>query len=750
MAVSRHQLVAQKLLAAFKKIATDGPENPHSSKGVSSRGSLSGAAAMEIFESQLASRLIDMEARALKAREAGFYTIGSAGHEGNACVAAALRPTDMCFLHYRSGAFMMQRSAQVPGSTPIFDTLLSLSASSEDPASGGRHKVWGSKKLTVPPQTSTIGSHLPKAVGAAFALGRWPAIARDEDLGEGPEIPLDSVIMASFGDASLNHSTTVGAINAALWASHQKMPLPLLLVCEDNSIGISVRTPENWISSQYSNRSGLGYFAADGGDLAQAYDTAVRAVEYARKNRAPAMLHLKTVRLMGHAGSDVEQNYRTKEEIEKIEANDPLIRIANWLAWQGFCDGNDLLKLHDELEERIQSASVEASSRRKIENAEEVMATLTPFDADSFDTEVKRLPDQARRIEVFGGENKLPDARPRKRHMAMLLNWALHDLMVKYPEMMIFGEDVSRKGGVYNVTNGLFDRFGVARVFNTLLDEQTILGLAIGAAQIGYLPCPEIQYLAYLVHAVDQIRGEACSLQFFSNNTYQNPMVIRVAGLGYQRGFGGHFHNDNGFGFLRDTPGLVLACPTRGDDAVGMIRASFALARSSGRVVVFMEPIALYMTKDLYAEGDEGWSFEYPALEEHTPLWEPRTYPAESGKEELVIITYGNGVRMSLRAVAKSGAACRVIDLRWLMPLNREAIAQAASEFQRVLVVDEGRETCSISEQIVTCITEEAPDAIVQRVVALDSYIPLAGAANMVMVSEEDIEAGIKTLLEKK
>ena len=111
MAVSRHQLVAQKLLAAFQRIATDGPENQHSSKGVSSRGSLSGAAAMEIFESQLASRLIDLEARALKAREAGFYTIGSAGHEGNACVAAALRPTDMCFLHYRSGAFMMQRSA---------------------------------------------------------------------------------------------------------------------------------------------------------------------------------------------------------------------------------------------------------------------------------------------------------------------------------------------------------------------------------------------------------------------------------------------------------------------------------------------------------------------------------------------------------------------------------------------------------------------------------------------------------------
>ncbi len=750
MAVSRHQLVAEKFISALKKIASDGPVNPGTASGISSKGTLSPAHALEIFESQLASRLIDLEARALKAREAGFYTIGSAGHEGNACVAAALRPTDMCFLHYRSGAFMMQRAKQVPGSTPIFDTLLSLSASSEDPASGGRHKVWGSKKLNVPPQTSTIGSHIPKALGAAFALGRWAAIDRVEEMPHDPEIPLDSVIMASFGDASLNHSTTVGAINAALWASHQKMPLPLLLVCEDNSIGISVRTPENWISSQYQNRSGLGYFPADGGDIAAAYDTACRAAEYVRKNRAPAMLHLKTIRLMGHAGSDVEQNYRSKSEIEGVEAKDPLIRVANWLVWQGFCSGEDLLSLHHELEARVQSASKEASSRAKIKDAKEVVKTLIPFDEESFKAEVSRIVAPGRRAEVFGGEAKLPDNRPRKRHMAMLLNWALYDLMAKYPEMMIFGEDVSKKGGVYHVTHGLVDKFGVGRVFNTLLDEQTILGLAIGAAQIGYLPCPEIQYLAYLVHAVDQIRGEACSLQFFSNDTYRNPMVIRVAGLGYQRGFGGHFHNDNGFGFLRDIPALVLACPTRGDDAVGMLRTCFALSKSSGRVVVFMEPIALYMTKDLYEEGDEGWSFSYPDVSEHTPFGAVRTYAPPNPQEDLVIITYGNGVRMSLRAVRAEGVSCRVIDLRWLMPLNRDAITEAAKNCPNVLVVDEGRETCSISEQIVTCIAETAPKARVRRVTGADSYIPLAGAAHMVMVSEEDIRDGIRQALERK
>ncbi len=136
-------------------------------------------------------------------------------------------------------------------------------------------------------------------------------------------------------------------------------------------------------------------------------------------------------------------------------------------------------------------------------------------------------------------------------------------------------------------------------MFNTLLDETIILGLAQGFANMGMLPVPEIQYLAYFHNACDQIRGEAASLQFFSNNQYRNPMVVRIAGLGYQRGFGGHFHNDNSIAALRDIPGLVVGCASRGDDAAMMLRTLAALAKVDGRVTVFLEPIALYMTKDL-------------------------------------------------------------------------------------------------------------------------------------------------------
>ena len=183
--------------------------------------------------------------------------------------------------------------------------------------------------------------------------------------------------------------------------------------------------------------------------------------------------------------------------------------------------------------------------------------------------------------------------------LAQAVNRALADILASYPEALVFGEDVARKGGVYGVTRGLQKKFGATRVFDTLLDEQAILGLALGAGVSGLLPIPEIQYLAYLHNAADQIRGEAATLQFFSQRAYRNPMVVRVAGYGYQKGFGGHFHNDDAIAALRDIPGIVVATPSRPDDAAGMLRTCAAAARASGVVCVFVEPIALYHTRDL-------------------------------------------------------------------------------------------------------------------------------------------------------
>jgi 2-oxoisovalerate dehydrogenase E1 component len=299
------------------------------------------------------------------------------------------------------------------------------------------------------------------------------------------------------------------------------------------------------------------------------------------------------------------------------------------------------------------------------------------------------------------------------------------------------------------VTRGLQRRAGAARVFDSLLDEQSILGIALGSAVSGLLPIPEIQYLAYLHNAEDQLRGEAASLSFFSQGRYRNPMVVRVAGLAYQKGFGGHFHNDNAVGVLRDIPGLVIACPGHPADAAPMLRTCAAAAATDGTVSVFLEPIALYHTRDLHAAGDEGWMAPYAAPEEwaatHVPIGEARL--ARDGRDVL-IVTWANGLYLSLRAadrLAADGISCRVLDMRWLAPLPIDQIVHHAREVGRVVVVDETRRSGGVGEAVLAALVDHRVDvAATRRVTARDTFIPLGDAALCVLVNEDDIVDAVR------
>ncbi|SOB86524.1 branched-chain alpha-keto acid dehydrogenase E1 component [Sphingomonas guangdongensis] len=698
------------------------------------RGGLTLTDLAELFHSQVASRQLDRLSRRLQARGEGFYTIGSSGHEGNAAVARAARVTDMAFLHYRSAAFQIERSKQLPGETPTWDMLLSFAASSEDPIAGGRHKVIGSKRLAIPPQTSTIASHLPKAVGAAFALG----LARR--MGVAPSVPADSVIIASFGDASANHSTAQGAFNTAGWAAHQGTPLPIVFLCEDNGIGISTATPHGWIEAQFRARAGLHYVACDGTDVVDAYRGARAAIDHARRTKRPVFLHMSTVRLYGHAGSDVQATYRQRAAIEAEEERDPLLRTAAYLLADGV-PADELLAIYDRAEATLARAAELAIARPKLDSAAAVMASIVPPPASP---PPARAPSTEERTALFARDAGQID---KPQHMARLLSWALADLMLQHPEIVVAGEDVGPKGGVYNVTARLHERFGSARVVNTLLDEQSILGLAIGCGHVGLLPIPEIQFLAYVHNAEDQIRGEAATLPFFSQGQFTNPMVVRIAGLPYQKGFGGHFHNDNSLAVFRDVPGVVLAVPSSGADAVAMLRECVRLAQEEGRVVIFIEPIALYMTRDLHAEGDGLMTAIYAS--DSTPVRLGEVGVHDDG-EALAIVTYGNGAFLSRQAqplLAAAGIDARVIDLRWLAPLPAEALLAAVGTRPRVLIVDECRSTGSQSEALMAFFTEKAPDKRVARIAAEDSFIPLGKGATLTLPSRDGIVAAARALI---
>jgi 2-oxoisovalerate dehydrogenase E1 component len=731
-----------RFLSAVRALRCGQTGTADSAAPVTPGTTLTGDQAIALFDAQAGSRHLDLAARYLRAEGHGFYTIGSAGHEANAAVAAALRPTDPALLHYRSGAFYLARAAQVPGSDPLRDVLLGLVAAREEPIAGGRHKVFGNHALAVIPQTSTIASHLPRAVGLAFSIGRAGK------LGVPSPWPADAITVASFGDASTSHSTATGAINAACRTAYQGLPMPLLLVCEDNGLGISVRTPDGWIAAAHSGRPALRYFSADGCDPVACFDAAAQAAAHVRAHRSPAFLHLRLVRFLGHAGSDAEVGYRTQAEIAADYTSDPLLGTARLIVAAGLLSPDQVLSRYEAKRAQVRKIADEVATRPKLASRAEVTAPLAPRHPDQVAAKAARAASPEAREETFG--RRLPEDAGALT-LADTINRTLADALAAYPEMVLFGEDVGRKGGVYGVTRGLARRFGVGRVFDTLLDEQAILGLALGAGLSGLLPVPEIQYLAYLHNAEDQLRGEAASMQFFSAGQYRNPLVVRVAGLAYQKGFGGHFHNDNAVGVLRDIPGLVVAVPARAQDAAPMLRTCLAAASVDGTVCVFLEPIALYHTRDLYEPGDGAWLSPYASpprwAEAHAPIGSGRGYGAGT---DLTLVTFGNGLPMSLRVarrLAAEGIGVRVFDLRWLAPLPTGQLLKEAERSGRTLVVDETRQSGGVSEGVIAALADAGYRGTMARVTSADSFIPLGDAAAHVLVSEADIELAARRLL---
>ncbi|WP_063061151.1 transketolase C-terminal domain-containing protein [Nocardia sienata] len=727
---------------------------------------------VELFEAQVLSRQADLAARRLGANGRGFYSIGSSGHEGNVALAAASRVTDPVLPHYRSGAFFVHRARRAGVADPVRDILLGVVAAAADPISGGRHKVFGSAVANIIPQTSTIASQLPRAVGLAFAL------ERADRLGVACPWPSDAVVLCSFGDASANHSTATGAINAAVHTAHLGVPLPVLFVCEDNGIGISVPTPPDWIEHAYGHRPGLRWFAADGCVLSDAVERAVAAVDWVRAQRRPAFLHLRTVRLFGHAGSDVENAYRDPAAIEAGLARDPVTATARDLITAGICTPRELLDRYDRLAEQVVATAYEVCAEPKLATAEAVSAPLAADRANLARDDLPHLDSRAQKS-AESSPAPPPAAKPRARRddrppgpvhrigrvveiegdlateapagaaaapeapaqtLAQAINRTLADLLARDPHVLVFGEDVARKGGVYGVTRGLRKRFGPRRVFDTLLDEQSILGTALGAGLAGFVPIPEIQYLAYVHNALDQLRGEAATLSFFSAGRYRNPMVVRIAGYAYQRGFGGHFHNDNSVAALRDIPGVIVASPARPDDAAAALRTCVAAARADGRVCLFLEPIALYHTRDLYEPDDGQWA----AAGSETvsaPIGRARVYGAGT---DLTIVAFANTVPMSLRVarrLARRGIGARVLDLRWLAPLPHADLIQHAEATGRVLVADETRRSGGVSESVCATLVDAGFTGTLTRVTSADCFVPLGPAAATVLLSEADIEA---------
>ena len=394
---------------------------------------VSAAQALDLFSAQLASRHLDLLARDLKLKNQAFYTIGSSGHEGNAGIASVFRHTDMAFLHYRSGAFMIARAKQLAGTDMIRDIVLSLVAAKADPIACGRHKVFGSKSLSVPPQTSTIASHLPKAVGASASIKRAQTLGFKHSMAD------DSVVLCSFGDASANHSTALGAFNQAQWIARSGYPLPLVFICEDNGWGISVPTPPAWIEHKFGAQPCWTYLQADGLNLADVIRAAKTAEHIARIDKKPVFLHFRCVRLLGHAGTDIETQYRSEQDLLATEQNDPLLHTARMLIAEGIASAEHVIKLYQQMAETVRQVAKEVIGSAQLGSATDIMASIVP---PTLSRAVPDMPSDAKRKTAFGHKFS-------KQHMPLnlsqQLNFALTDILLQYQNSIVFGEDVAKK-----------------------------------------------------------------------------------------------------------------------------------------------------------------------------------------------------------------------------------------------------------------------------------------------------------------
>jgi 2-oxoisovalerate dehydrogenase E1 component len=665
---------------------------------------------LALLDAELTSRWLDVAARRLRAAGRGVPHAGSAGREGVAAGALALRPTDPVLPTYPPGAFHLARAALAGRRGAVADLAFALTTGDQlsprahhlaiEPAvpavvggaGGPGTGPAGSNGTAATLPTAPGARHLPRALGVAWALGRQlRSRARDRVALRWPD---DALAVGGFVAADANHATVIGTINAASWAAQQGLPLPLLLVCEDDGGSGPVRLPRTFLRGAYEQRPGLRYrFADTAGDPGDVLATAREAAELARAERIPVILHLACANLLA---PDPEL------------AADPLVPLMTALVRRGVIDGTGVGALFLDARDRV-SAAVDDVVQRPNGGRREAPAGLVPRPDPVAEVAI-RVPEAAERTRAFPAG--LPEDGPPMT-LAASLGRSLLDAGLASREVIVLGADVARSGGRFGVTENLQRRLGAARVLDTLPDEEALLGLALGAGASGLLPVVELPHVGALQRVAAQLRVDAAGV----------PLVVRVpwfAGVPTEDVAAA----DLGIGMLRDQPGLLVACPAHPSDAPGILRTAVAAAQVDGVTVVLLEPVALYHERDMVGAGDRAWLAPYPAPAAwsavHVPVGRASVWGSGT---DVTIVAFGTGLRRSLRAaeaLGRIGIGARVVDLRWLAPLPVEDVVREADLTGRMLIVDETRRTGGVSEGLVTSVLEAGFGGRLARITSSD------------------------------
>ena len=567
-----------------------------------------------------------------------------------------------------------------------------------DSCSAGRlmSSHYSDPKLNIFPSATPTGLQCLPAAGTA-----WAFKLRGQS----------NAVLCCIGDAS----TRQGEFYEA-WCFALQENLPLVFVVEDNGYGITTPT-QNMTPWNIGALATERRYIVNGRDAGAVYSCGQQLLNEARSGGGPSVLWLEIDRLWSHTASDDHRVYRPQAELEAMAARDPLELLKARLISEGTLTEDDWRAEHQAI-----IASVEADYARA-ENAPSPRTQWTN-----------------REMEADARAATAPRSFVHREPQTMLsaLGDALHRRFAAEPNALFFGEDVEDpKGGVFGLTKGLSTQFP-DRVFNSPLAEATIMGTASGLSVAGFAPIFEIQFVDFVATALNQLMNQLATLRWRSDNRWKCPGIFLIPCGGYLPS-GGPWHSQSNEALFAHIPGVLLACPSTPHDAVALLETAYELDDP----VVFLLPKHLLRRK---------WEWDVPA---------PQGFGKASVRlagEDATIVTWGNGVEISLSAAAeleKEDIAVEVLDLRTLVPCDWAAIQRSLAVTGRLIVVHEDNETCGFGQAIIARATTDAEfwnqlAARPQLVARADAHIPFHPDLELALLpSVDDVKAAVKRAMEE-
>ena len=575
---------------------------------------------------------------------------------------------------------------------------------------------------TVLPMSGDVGSQYTPTAGWAQAVTyRQGTLAEKEWDG--------AIAVALGGEASV---ATNGFWSALTMATTLK--LPMLFYIEDNGLGISVKgemqTPGGNIAKNLASFGNLLLRDGDGCDPAQAAALLAECVAHVRSGAGPALVHLTVPRLSSHSGPDNQKGYRTDADIAADMQRDPLPKLRAYLV-PGFMSDEQWAEIEAEVARDVEAGVTVARARPAPEPADVkrfvYAEELREGDARTFGGM------SAEEREALGGSDVVADDGEVMR-LAEAVRRTLSTELAANPKLVVFGEDVGRKGGVHLVTEGLQKKFGTDRVFDTSLSEEGIIGRAVGMALNGLVPVAEIQFRKYADPAHEQLNNTG-TMRWRTANQFAAPIIVRMPG-GFGKDVGDPWHSISGEVTWAHALGWQVAMPSNAADAVGLLRA----AMRSPNPTIFFEHRSLLMTSD--------GSARYPGDDYVLPFG--RANKLREG-EGITVVTWGAMVHRCVDASDRFAGDVDLLDLRTIAPWDRDAVLESVRRTGRCLIVHEDTQTAGFGAEIAAVLAREAfwfLDAPIERLTVEDVPMPYHPVLlDAVLPDADRIAARIQALL---